>query len=98
MESPHGVAMTKTENRAAAKAYQREQEAKRQEEWRAQEVAADLEACRALRKHLIFKSRTGVPREALQNAIDDYVEALTGDRRKLWAETTHAIGSGPPKL
>jgi hypothetical protein len=34
-------------------------------------------------RYLIFKSESGGPREALLSAIDDYVEALTGDRRKL---------------
>lgn len=80
------VGMTKAENRAAAKAYQEEKQRKWREEAHSAAVAADLEQLATLRNFLIFKSRSGVPREALMSAIDDYAERLTGDRRALHAQ------------
>jgi hypothetical protein len=44
-----------------------------------------------LRDYLIHKSRTAVPGRPLIDAIDDYVEKLTGDRRSLHAQN-HSIG------
>jgi hypothetical protein len=83
--------MTKTENRAAAKAYQQEEERKRREEAHAANVAADLEQLRILRDYLIFKAKVRIPDDDLRKAIDDYVEKLTGDRRTLHAQN-HSIG------
>jgi hypothetical protein len=83
--------MTKTENRAAAKAYHQEREQRRREEARAAAVAADLEQLRALRDYLIFHTKTREPAADLIVAIDDYVEKLTGDRRTLHAQN-HSIG------
>jgi hypothetical protein len=83
--------MTKAENRAAAKAYQREKEGKWHEEAHAQAVAADLEQLRRIRHYLIFDKKAGVPYDDLTKAIDDYVEKLTGDRRALHAPH-HSIG------
>jgi hypothetical protein len=83
--------MTKTENRAAAKAYHQERELKRREEARAIAVAADLEELRRLRDYLIFKAKVRIPHEDLTRAIDDYVEKLTGDRTALHAPH-HSIG------
>jgi hypothetical protein len=83
--------MTKTENRAAAKAYQQEKLRKIREDIYAGYVAADLDELGRLRRYLIFDSRTRMPREALMSAIDDYVELLTGDRAKLHAPH-HSIG------
>lgn len=80
--------MTKTENRAAAKAYAQDKERKFQEERRKEAIQADLEALGALRNYLIFKSRSGVPRQALMDAIDDHVEKLTGDRTALHAKNS----------
>jgi hypothetical protein len=79
--------MTKAENRAAAKAYQQEQKRKLDEEIRAQHVAADLNALNRLRNYLIFDSRTVVSGQPLIDAIDDYVEKLTGDRTTLHAQS-----------
>jgi hypothetical protein len=83
--------MTKTENRAAAKVYQREKERRWREEAHAQAVAADLEQLRILRNYLIFNSRVRIPHDDLTRAIDDYVEKLTGDRTTLHAPG-HSIG------
>ena len=83
--------MTKTENRAAAKAYQEEKQRQWREEARAAAVASDLEQLAALRKYLIFDRKAGVSAESLIEAIDDYVENLTGDRRALHAQH-HSIG------
>lgn len=78
--------MTKKDNRAAAKAYHEEQEAKRREAARQAAITADLEQLAALRTYLIFHRRVTVPADALIEAIDDYVEKLTGDRRTLHAQ------------
>jgi len=75
--------MTKAENRAAAKAYQNEKRARWREEAHAAAVAADLEQLDTLRRYLIFGRKAAVPADELINAIDDYVERLTGDRRRL---------------
>jgi hypothetical protein len=83
--------MTKAENRAAAKAYQRDKERRWREEARAAAVATDLEHLAALRKYLIFDKKAGVPAHDLISAIDDYAEKLTGDRRALHAQG-HSIG------
>jgi hypothetical protein len=83
--------MTKTENRAAAKAYHQEREQKRREEARALAVAADIEELRRLRRYLILGTRAREPADALIRAIDDYVEKLTGDRTSLHAPR-HSIG------
>lgn len=83
--------MTKTENRAAAKAYHQEREQQRREETRAIAVAADLEQLRILRDYLIFRSKAREPAAELIAAIDDYVEKLTGDRTRLHAPH-HSIG------
>jgi hypothetical protein len=83
--------MTKTENRAAAKAYQQEKERKWREEAHAQAVAAGLEELRKLRHYLIFNAKARVPKEDLINAIDDHAETLTGDRRTLHGRN-HSIG------
>lgn len=80
--------MTKTENRAAAKAFHREQDRQRREESQAEATAADLEELRKLRDYLIFKARSGVPAQALIAAIDDHVEKLTGDRTALHAKSS----------
>jgi hypothetical protein len=64
---------------------------KRREEWRAQAVAADLDQLDKLRRYLIFDTRAREPARELIDAIDDYVEKLTGDRRTLHAQN-HSIG------
>jgi hypothetical protein len=83
--------LTKAENRAAAKAFHQEQERKRREQARAIAVAADLEQLDALRRYLIFHTKARVPARELIDAIDDYVEKLTGDRRTLHGQN-HGIG------
>ena len=75
--------MTKPENRAAARAYRGQKLRELAQEIHKARVAADLAELDRLRRYLIFKSESGGPREALLSAIDDYVEALTGDRSKL---------------
>ena len=83
--------MTKTENRAAAKAYHQEREQRRREQAHAIAVAADLDQLRLLRDYLIFHTQAHVPAHDLITAIDDYVEKLTGDRTMLHAPH-HSIG------
>jgi hypothetical protein len=83
--------MTKTENRAAAKAYQQEKDLRWREEARAAAVAADIEEMRKLRHYLLFHAQARVPARALIDAIDDYAEKLTGDRCTLHAQN-HTIG------
>jgi hypothetical protein len=87
------IGMTKTENRAAAKAYHQEKLQRWRKEAQALAVAADLEELRRLRHYLIFGKKAGVPAMDLIEAIDDYVELLTGDRTKLHAQH-HSIGGG----
>ena len=83
--------MTKTENRAAARAYHQEREQQRRDDMHGAAVTADLEELRRLRNYLIYHSKARVPSEDLRRAIDDYVEKLTGDRTTLHA-TRHSIG------
>jgi hypothetical protein len=83
--------MTKTENRAAARAYHREKMQRYREEAHAMDVAVDPEQLRILRDYLIFKRKVLLPYDALAHAIDDYVERLTGDRTSLHGHN-HSIG------
>jgi hypothetical protein len=83
--------MTKAENRAAAKAYHRERMQRHREEARAIAVKADLEQLDVLRRYLIFNTKAREPARELLDAIDDYVEKLTGDRRTLHGQN-HSIG------
>jgi hypothetical protein len=84
--------MTKTENRAAAKAYHQERMQRHHEEAHVQAVAADIEELRRLRHYLIFNAKVRIPYQDLTRAIDDYVEKLTGDRTVLHAPPHHSIG------
>jgi hypothetical protein len=83
--------MTKTENRAAAKACQQEKERKWREEAHAANVAADLEQLRILRDYPIFRAKVRIPHDDLRKAIDDHAEKLTGDRTALHGHA-HSIG------
>jgi hypothetical protein len=85
--------MTKAENRAAAKAWHQERMRKLDEEAEAERVKADLAELDRLRRYLIFgtQARRGGNREKRMNAIDDYVEEMTGDRTKLHAKN-HKCG------
>jgi hypothetical protein len=79
--------MTKTENRAAACAYAAEKKRRFEEEREQAGRAADLEALRVIRHHLVFESKTrGYAHERLRVAIDDYAEEITGDRTALHAK------------
>ena len=84
--------MTKAENRAAAKAYQREKFQRWRDEDQAADVAADLEHLAALRKYLVLGRRVAVPGPEIVDAIDDYVEKLTGDRTALHAKSSSIGG------
>lgn len=76
--------MTRTENRAAARAYAAEKERRFQEERERAGRAADLEALRVIRHYLIFGARTrGDAHRRLKSAIDDYAGEITGDRTAL---------------
>jgi hypothetical protein len=79
--------MTKTENRAAARAYAAEKKRRFEEEQERTGRAADLEALRVIRHYLIFEAKTrGFAHERLRIAIDDYAEEITGDRTALHAK------------
>jgi hypothetical protein len=80
--------MTKTENRAAARAYAAEKERRFQEERDRAGREADMEALRVIRHYLIFeaKTREGDARNRLISAIDDYAGEITGDHTALHAK------------
>jgi hypothetical protein len=79
--------MTKTENRAAARAYAAEKKRRFEEEQDRAGRTTDLEALRMIRDYLIFKAKTrGFAHERLRIAIDDYAEEITGDRTALHAK------------
>lgn len=79
--------MTKTENRAAARAYAAEKERRYQEEREREGRAADLEALRIIRDYLIFKAKKRCDaRDRLITAIDEYAGEITGDRTALHAK------------
>lgn len=80
--------MTKADNRAAARAFAAEQDAKRRLAIHADAVQADLEQLEKLRRYLITGLRSGVPSGDLVSAIDDYAEKLTGDRTALHAKSS----------
>ncbi|MET4384380.1 t-SNARE complex subunit (syntaxin) [Bradyrhizobium sp. F1.4.3] len=82
--------MTKAENRAAAKAWHEERERRHAEEARAEAAKAELVELDRLRSYLI-KSRTLGHVRPLIDAIDDYVEQITGDRTTLHAKN-HKCG------
>jgi hypothetical protein len=84
--------MTKAESRAAAKAWHAEREAARRAIARADAAKADLAELGRLRDYLIFKLQSqSVDRRPLMDAIDDFAEQITGDRRALHAKH-HSIG------
>ena len=83
--------MTKAENRAAARAYQREKTRDLDESIRVERVKADLAELARLRKYLLSSRLNPLAARQLIDAIDDYVEKLTGDRRSLHAQN-HSIG------
>ncbi|MET4071935.1 hypothetical protein ABID58_006759 [Bradyrhizobium sp. S3.2.6] len=82
--------MTKAENRAAAKAYHQERMRKIDEGARAKAVESELVELDRLRRYLIRERTLGYVRPLI-NAIDDYVEQITGDRTRLHAKN-HSIG------
>lgn len=83
--------MTKSENRAAAKAHHEQRERERQELARQDAAKADLERLAELRSYLITRRRSHEDPTDLISAIDDYVEKLTGDRTTLHSKS-HSIG------
>jgi hypothetical protein len=80
--------MTKAENRNAARAYHQQKMRDMADYIHKNRVNADLAELNRLRRYLIFKTESGGPREALLSAIDDYVEALTDDRRRLHGQNS----------
>jgi hypothetical protein len=80
--------MTKAENKAAARDYQQQKLSEMAQAIYNERVTADLIELDRLRRYLIFTSESGGPREALLSAIDDYVEALTGDQRTLHGQNS----------
>jgi hypothetical protein len=79
--------MTKTVNRAAARAYAAEKERRYRQEQERAGRAADLEALRVFRDYLVLKAKTrGEAHERLRIAVDDYAEEITGNRTALHAK------------
>lgn len=74
--------MTKTENRAAAKAWHEERMRQRAAEARAEAVKEELIELERLRSYLIKNGTLGHARPLI-DAIDDYVEQITGNRTAL---------------
>ncbi|KJC56624.1 hypothetical protein UP10_33655 [Bradyrhizobium sp. LTSPM299] len=60
---------------------------------RAERINADLAELARLRKYLLSSRVAPLAGRQLIDAIDDYVEKLTGDRRSLHAQN-HSIGGG----
>lgn len=83
--------MSTTANRIAAKAYADEKRHRLLEEARMAAIMADLEPLKTLRRYLILDLKAKVPAQALIDALDDYAERLTGDRRALHLQN-HSIG------
>lgn len=77
--------MTKAENCAAAKAWHQERMREMDERIRAARVGADLAQLGRLRIYLIRERTAGYARPLI-DAIDDYVEQITGDRTALHAK------------
>lgn len=73
--------MTKTENRAAAKAWHEERMRQRAAEARTEAVNAELDELDRFRRYLM-QGRLGHTRPLI-DAIDDYAEQITGDRTAL---------------
>lgn len=82
--------MTKAENRAAAKAWHAERMQRLAEQIHADAVKAELPELARLRDFLIKGKRPGDARRLIE-AIDDYVEQITGDRTTLHAKN-HRCG------
>lgn len=80
--------MTKTENRAASRAYAAEKAQQMRQAIHADAVKADLVQLEVLRRYLVTGKRAGVPADDLLRAIDGYVEKLTGDRTTLHAKSS----------
>lgn len=64
-------------------AFQREKLARWQDERRAAAIKQDMEQLDRLRRYLISGRQVHLPGRDLIDAIDDYVEKLTGDRTAL---------------
>jgi hypothetical protein len=79
--------MTKAENRAAAQAWHEERRRQRDTEWRAKAVEAGLVELDRLRRYLVRERTLGHVRPLIE-AIDDYVEQITGDRTALHAKSS----------
>jgi hypothetical protein len=79
--------VTKAENKAAAKAYLQEKQAREREERLRQDIAADLEQLRIFRDYFSRERKVwSINTATLISLIDDYAERLTGRRDALWAK------------
>ena len=79
--------MTKAEKRAVAKACHQERMREMDERIRAARVGADLAELGRLRSYLI-RARTAGYARPLIDAIDGYVEQISGDRTALHAKSS----------
>ena len=79
--------MSKTFNRAQAKAYREEQMRLRQDEEHKKNVRAELEVLGTFRHYMQRQRLTTTTLGCLIGAVDAYVEQLTGDFHALWSSS-----------
>lgn len=77
--------MSKSFNRAAAKAYMEQRRESERTEQHKKNVRAELEVLRDFRNYMENKRPTQTTLGCLLAAIDAYVEQLTGNKHALWA-------------
>ena len=79
--------VSKTFNRAQAKAYREEQMRLREDEAHKKNVRDELEVLRVFREYMQRRRPTTTTLGCLIAAVDAYVEQLTGDPSALWASS-----------
>ncbi|QND70807.1 hypothetical protein [Tardiphaga robiniae] len=82
--------MSKTFNRAQAKAYRDERRQLQEDEQHKRNVRAELRVLREFRDYMHRGRPTGTTLGCLIGAIDAYAEQLTGDIHALWAGSRDA--------
>jgi hypothetical protein len=82
--------VSKTFNRAQAKAYQDERRQREQDEQHKRNVRAELEVLSTFRTYMQRERPTATTLGCLIGAIDAYAEQLTGSSHALWAGSRDA--------
>lgn len=77
--------MSKSFNRAQAKAYRDERRQLEQDEQHKRNVRAELQVLREFRDYMQRSRPTATTLGCLIGAVDAYAEQLTGDAHALWA-------------